>query len=107
MQRPIISLLAAIGLALLGAALMTPISAHKPLIGRDGQVVHGPNGRPVMVPDRYRELRANWPSYLSLAAASVSLAWTLFLVGFGIFAFIRQRSNKRAEPTADEGSGSA
>jgi hypothetical protein len=107
MRRPIISLFVAIGLALLGVALMSPVSAHKALIGPNGQIVHRADGQPVMIPDHYRELRVNWPGYLCFAGASLSLAWTLFLVGFGIVALIRQRPNKRVEPTADGACSSA
>jgi hypothetical protein len=85
---------------------MAPVSAHKALIGPDGQIVHRADGQPVMVPDHYEELRVNWSSYLCFAGASLSLAWTLFLVGFGIVALIRQRP-KRAEPTAEHAFSSA
>ena len=96
MQRPIISLLVAIGLAILGGALSAPVSGNKAALGPDGQFLHHPAGRPVTVRDPYQGLRVNWPAYLCFLGAAASLAWTLFLVGFGIFALIRQRPNKRA-----------
>jgi hypothetical protein len=107
MQRPIISLLLAIGLAILGSALMAPVSAHKTLVGPDGHIVHSADGRPVIVPDRYRELRVNWASYLCFIGATVSLIWTLFLVVFGVVTLIRQRPNQQVQPTADGAVSSA
>ena len=98
MQRPIISLFVAIGLALLGGCLMAPVSAHKALVGPDGRIVYHADGRPVMVEDHYREFCVNWPGYLCFLGSAVSMMWTLFLVGFGIVTVIRQRSQQDAPP---------
>lgn len=100
MQRPLISLLVAIGLAILGAMLIAPVSAHKTAIGPDGKTLYHPDGRPVMVADHYREFRVNWLGYLCFTGAAISLAWTVFLVGFGIVVLIRQRLSQ-VEDRAD------
>jgi hypothetical protein len=68
-----------------------PVSGNKAALGPDGQILHHPDGRPVMVADPYQGLRVNWPAYSCFAGAGVSLAWTLFLVGHGMVALIRKR----------------
>jgi hypothetical protein len=37
------------------------VYAHKALLGPDGQVVRNTGGEPVLVRDRFREFRVNWP----------------------------------------------
>lgn len=86
MRRPIISLLVAIALAVLGLSLMAPVSGSKAVVGLDGQVVRRADGRPMMVADPYQGLRTNWPAYLILAAGAASFAWTFVLVAYGIIA---------------------
>jgi hypothetical protein len=102
MDRPVISLFVAIGLALLGGCLMVPVTAHKALLGPDGQTVYSADGRPVMVRDHYREFRVNWPSYVCFLGAAISMMWTLFLVVFGVVTLIRQAPiGGPAEPPGD------
>ncbi|MCP5522342.1 MAG: hypothetical protein H7A46_12420 [Verrucomicrobiales bacterium] len=98
MRRPITSLLAAIGLAVLGMSLMAPVSGSKAVIRADGQVVRRDDGRPMMVADPYQGSRTNWPAYLILAAGAASFAWTLFLVGYGIVAVATGKTQPGASP---------
>jgi hypothetical protein len=108
MQRPIVTLLLAIGLILLGSLLLAPVSDYKPVFRPDGQVARRADGRLVMVPDPHHELRVNWPAYLCLAAGAAALAWTLFLVVYGLVAVVRARGgpNKTLQPTAASSSAS-
>src|SRR6185369_11171672 len=78
--------------------LMVPDSGVRAARGQDGQVLRNPNGRPVMVQDHYRDLRVNWPSYLCYVAAASSFAWTLFLVGYGIVAWLGRKPQPGAAP---------
>jgi len=112
MRHVILWLFVALGLALLGAALMKPVWAHKALVGPDGQVVRKADGQPVLVPDRYRIFRANWSGYLCYAGAAVSLAWAVSLLVFGIVTSVRHgcqpgaSSNAgQAEPLPNSGVG--
>ena len=106
MQRPIMQLLVAIVLAILGACLMAPVSAHKTLVGPDGQVVHAADGKPVIVPDRPREFLANWPAYLCFAGAGLSLIWAAFLALLGLVTWIRPGASQQVQPNVGRGAGS-
>jgi hypothetical protein len=98
MRRPIISLLVAIGLVVLGLSLMAPVSGSKAVVGPDGEVVRRADGRPMMVADPYQGLRTNWPAYLFLATGAASFAWTLFLVAYGIVLVVRGKTQPCAAP---------
>ena len=96
-------ILVALGLAILGAALMKPVYAHKALLGPDGQIVRNAGGLPVLVRDRYREFRVNWSGDLCYVGAAVSLTWAGFLVLSGIVISIRQKSQPSASPNGGPG----
>ena len=98
MRHVVLSLFAALGLALVGAALMKPVWAHKALVGPDGQTVRTADGQPVLVPDRYRIFRANWPSYFCYAGAAVSLTWAVFRALFGIVTSVWRGCQPSAAP---------
>lgn len=98
MRRPIISLLAAIALAVLGLSLMAPISGSKAVIRPDGQMVRHADGRTMMVADPYQGLRTNWPAYLILAAGAASFVWTVFLLAYGIIAVATGKTQPNASP---------
>ncbi len=63
------------------------------------KMVIGPGGEGVLVQktdaelrkDRFRELRINGPAYACFAAATVSFGWTLILVAWGAWSFVRLR----------------
>jgi hypothetical protein len=92
MRRPIVSLLVAIVLTVLGSALMAPVSGSKAVLGTNGQVVRRADGRPMMVADPYQGLRTNWPAYIILGAGAASFAWTIFLVGYGIVVVVTRKT---------------
>ena len=98
MQHPFISLLVAILLFTLGGLLLSPDSGVRAARGPDGQVLHHPNGRPVMVQDHYRDLRVNGLAYLFYAAAAAAFGWTLILVAYGIVACVRGKTQLGAAP---------
>jgi hypothetical protein len=73
---------------------MKPVYAHKALVGPDGQVVHNAGGEPVLVRDRFKEFRLNWPGDLCYAGAAVSLTWAAFLAFSGIVISVQQRAHR-------------
>ncbi len=79
---------------------MKPVWAHKALVGPDGQIVRKADGQPVLVPDRYRIFRANWPSYFCYTGAAVSLTWAVGVVLFGIFTSVRRGCQPGTAPNA-------
>jgi len=76
---------------------MKPVYAHKALLGPDGQIVRNATGEPVLVRDRFREFRVNWPGDLCYAGAALSLTWAAFLLLSGVVISV-QRTPQNASP---------
>jgi hypothetical protein len=92
MRHPLISLIVALVLFVLGACLMAPVTASKKT------VTIGPNG-PVtrMKTDaeyqaaKWHVFRINLPGYICFGAAAVSFGWTVFLVSYGVITVVRDK----------------
>ena len=91
MKRPLISLLVAIGLLLLGGLSLAPYTPTKKHIAADGTVTVRTEGE-----RRMMELRVNWFAYLCFAAGAASFVWTVYLVSAGIVCIVRARHHDNA-----------
>jgi len=91
MKRPIISLLVAIGLFILGSMSLAPFTPSKKQVAADRTITQRTESE-----RRLAELHVNWFAYLCFAGGAASFAWTVFLVSAGIVCIIRARHHDNA-----------
>jgi hypothetical protein len=91
MKRPIISLLVAIGLFLLGSMSLAPFTPSKKQVAADGTITERTDRQ-----RRLAELRVNWFAYLCFVGGAASFAWTVYLVSAGIVCIVRTRRHDHA-----------
>jgi hypothetical protein len=77
MRHPLKTLLAAIGLLLLGSMLLAPVSfpRKKMIINSAGERMLREKTDAEIQSDRIREFRIDWPAYACLIGAAVSFGW--------------------------------
>jgi len=91
MNRPICSLLVAIGLLFLGGLTLAPYAPTRKKIAADGTfTLRTENER------RFAGLQANWFPYLCFAGAAGSFGWTVYLVAAGLVYVVRVKCRNRA-----------
>ena len=91
MKRPFYSLLLALGLVVLGSMSLAPASPTRKQIAPDGTVTLRPESEM-----RLAEFRVNWFAYLCFAGATLSFAWTVYLVAAGVVCVVRVRHHDKA-----------
>ena len=88
MRHPLVSILVAFGLFLLGGMVAAPYSPAKLKMGPDGiRVQRSEKER------REAEFRVNWPAYACFAGSGLSLIWTLYLVSAGLLSIFNRNSD--------------
>ena len=91
MKRPLISLLVAMGLLVLGSMSLAPFTPSKKQVAANGMItVRTESDR------RLAELRVNWFAYACFIGGAVSFAWTVYLVSAGIVCIVRARRHDKA-----------
>jgi len=97
MTRLHILLLIAVGLFVLGSISIAPNMTRKPVIGAEGAVAHGPDGRVLTELDEWGYVKKNWFGHLSFVLSFVFLSLVVArLMWNGWKRFSRHRNENRA-----------
>ena len=96
MRSPLFSLLVSIGLAIFAGAILSPTDGSKAVIGPQGQIMRGADGRMLRTSTKFGDLRVNWPAYLCFALAAAAFIWTLVLITLGLISLRRPQDHDAA-----------
>ena len=96
MRSPLLSILVSIGLAIFAGALLSPTDGSRAVIGPQGQIMRGADGRILKTSTKFGDLRVNWPAYLCFALAAAAFIWTLVLIALGLIGLRRSRDHDAA-----------